>query len=953
MPVPQDIFEKAVPQLQDWTEEPVVATETPRAKKGFSVAESLAQSGKELGASAATGFARGSDFLKSVVAGVLMPLVPERGTPAGEAAWSLLKPSMDTFSKETKERAENPKTVIGKVLGPMAEGIGGMATMPIPGGGVGQFLARNALSGAGMGEGAEIGKYVGGGLAGALSPDARQTGEVVGSILGGGLGAPLNVTRAATIGEGLRRPFEVAAKVKPAFDAARAQQAAGDTRRLWEIFSDEFGNLRASTRGIVGEFTNRELASAIGRDIRAMSQSEKFGEDIKQSGAETEVKMKGAAGQETTVKPWGLGERTMAPAITRLSKERAPKTFDEGVEMDVMAKARQKSIADAYNNIAGDKPLATNEGAEAAGKLMQRVTQQKLDAMTAEQARIKQSFPELTSRQEFDLGEKLRQQRDELNKKSLGVANQKYASAEQAFDEEGAQIGVEGIRDRGKAILEDFIAQANPAEVPPVVRSLLGATKEKAPPESLLILPKSVKPPEPEPKTITLSDANDLTRALTRMESDYRYQNRFPEMNRARTLKEEVLAAVENSPASPEAKQAYAEARRYWAEEHAPRFREDIGKALGTERGGAFAGRETVEGQKIMDRFMADETGMREFERIYGNNSQAKTALRAAIEGRYRDRVLNGGKTPEQFEIMTQRFKNDYDSVLSRFPEVAEKIDNQAASTLYLMREKDKEIARYADLMKGPVTKAIGPVQAKMLYGSVLADPVKMDNFLASVPKIKGDVAKQMAKEVFLQANPMRGGEYDASALVDMLLAGKSDPTRQSSLEKLFAAAYGPAVAKKHMATLESIANLSLREAATNPVNLRPGSLLSESPIKEQTGQTMASWISAWSRQESGMTGSGYFTILGLSRFANAKAQAAVEAAKLKALYDPDTAEAILQMAKTPSNQPIGASALRKIFGNLTTGDGKKLVDKLIDAGYTGQHVSRGVAYGAEKVMSQ
>ena len=109
----------------------------------------------------------------------------------------------------------------------------------------------------------------------------------------------------------------------------------------------------------------------------------------------------------------------------------------------------------------------------------------------------------------------------------------------------------------------------------------------------------------------------------------------------------------------------------------------------------------------------------------------------------------------------------------------------------------------------------------------------------------------------------------------------------------------------------------------------------------------MASHISAIRAQAAGQTGSTYFAALGLSRFANAKVQSAVEKAKLKALYDPATADAILEMAAKPVSDPLSLTTARKIFGDIRLPNGEKLMDKLIDKGYVKSYVGRGMMYGA------
>ena len=926
MGVSADVFKQAQDQLKDWSpggaappsEQPGVQPQ--QAQSGWSVGQSLAQSGKEIGSALATGFSTGADFLKGAAAGALMPLIPEGDTPGARAAWAVLRPSTDVLSESTKKAAESPETVLGKVLNPAASGAGAMVTMPMGGG-----VVRNIVAGMGMGEGAEIGKHVLGGIFAYFDPSARKAGEATGSILGGAGGAQLNISRVAALGAAFKHPADMIGNIVPAYKSARAAQQAGDSRRLWEIFADEFGNLRATTRGIIAEYTNAELASALQRDPYSMANAKQFAEDAALTGLKTEVPMPGGV-----VKPWGLSQQTANPTLAQIEMKRAPKNLEEGVNVNQRVQARQQSIIDAYNKLAGPKPPATEDGAIAAGEVFKKITQAKMDALTAEQTRLRDKFPDLNAQTEFALGEQARAQRDALAKQSYAVASAKYGNAERLWD---APIDVSGVRDKLRPMFEDFIASVNPAEVPPIVKQFMAAT-----------VPSEI------PVSIGLKDANDVLKAINRLATDYKQTERFQEFNRALTMRNAVTDAINASPASTEAKAAFADAQKYWATEHAPRFMEGLGKALGKERGGVFEGREAVESQKVMDRALSDETAMRDWEAVFSKDSTAKTVMRGALEGKYRE-VLNRAKTPEALEAAQYEFAKKYSSGLTRFPEVADKIDQHSATTVALMTEQQRELVRYRDIVGSPVTQSIGPVQAKKMYEQVLADPLKMDALLRAVPGNKGDAAKKMVKEVWLQANPMKDGVYDPESIMKLLTAGSNNPAVKSSMGMLFETAFGKEGGQKHWDTLNAIAGFQAREAMTNPGIVKPGEMISASPILQATGQRAASWISAGRVVGAGQAGGTYFTILGLSRFANAKAQAAVESAKLKALYDPDTAKAVLEMAATPSTQPLGLSTARKIFGNLSLPNGQSLVDRLIDRGYVKQYVVRGAVYGAEQAL--
>jgi hypothetical protein len=116
-------------------------------------------------------------------------------------------------------------------------------------------------------------------------------------------------------------------------------------------------------------------------------------------------------------------------------------------------------------------------------------------------------------------------------------------------------------------------------------------------------------------------------------------------------------------------------------------------------------------------------------------------------------------------------------------------------------------------------------------------------------------------------------------------------------METPFSRAFGDKEGKRHLDTLEAISRFTIRQAATDPKYLQAGSILKDSPVRAATGAGMQSWVNDLRAVTMGRTGANYTALLGMSRFVNAKVQNAVEQAKRRALYDPETATAILNIA--------------------------------------------------------
>jgi hypothetical protein len=943
MAVPKALWDKVESQAQDWTPPPKPrAADAPEPQKGYTVGEALSEFGGDVTSFAKRGLQGVDQMEKAAITAILGSgkLIPETGV-AGDIARKIMRPVFDDQTKDIQARTKDPKTVGGKVLGPAAEGAAATLALPIPGG-----ISRNIVAGMGMGELANIGKNVFGGLFEYFGgPSARPSGEATGEILGGGIGAQANVTRMKAMGEMVRQPIEALKSIKPAYESAKAAQAAGDQRKMWEIFADEFGNLRANTRGIVQDFVNRSLASTIRKDIRASQMAEDFTKDAATTGMD--------------VKPWGLGERTMVPALTETIAAARPGSYAEASEIAGRATAMKSSIREAYGKlVSGSKIPATPEGITGAAKVFQGITQAKVDALTKEANNIKEAFPRFDATQEFQVGEQARAIRDRLRNEAFQRGQQRYTMAEDMWNAEGATVDPGNVRTEAKEILAEFYSKVKPEEVPPVVRNLLSATgKGEKAAESGLILPDDIAAEkaaaaaaeEAAGKPLALKEANDLYKALGEAGANATMAEKHTAANRAKQLQAQLVDSITGAKASPEAKKAWQDAVEMWRRDYAERFQEGLGKALGKERGGIYAGREAIKSEKVMDEALSGATALAEFDKVFGSEPQAQRLLADGLQNRFRKEVLDRSYTQEGFERTLDAFKRKYAPGLERFPGVAEKVDRESANFAAKQAEKSAELQRYKDIMGSDVTAAVGPIQAKQMFQAALADPLKMQRLLTAY---KG-APQSLVEEVWKQANPFRNGEYDADAILNMVRAGKRTGDTPSSMELLFTKAFGEKEGERHLATLEAISNFTKRQAATDPRYLQAGSLLSDRPVKEATGQSMASWISAWRAQASGQTGASYFTTLGLSRFANVKVQQAIERAKHRALYDPKTADAILELVATDKSQPISLTTARKIFGDIRLADGKRLVDRLIDKGYVKQYISRGIIYGTEKALQE
>ncbi len=955
-----DLKRKAASRFQPLKADPLTPDQP--AHSGIDAPGTIRDFGSDLQARFAQGVQEGLEADRSLpeaALGVTPFGVPNALVKAatGKSVTDVI-PKPPVLSKEAQDRAKNPKTVMGKWLGGGAEGVGQMVTMPmLPEAG----LARNIVAGLGMGEGSDLLGKAFGGIFGYFGGEQwEKYGRAAGSFIGGGVGSEANAIRMGILKEGAAG---VRGAVKNIYASSRetlAKRRLGDTRSMWEIFSSEFGSTKAATKGLIQEFTNRNLANTIRRNIHASGFAQQFVEDAKISGMD--------------VRPWGLGERTLVPSITEAIAGARPESHAAAEEIFTRASNMKTAIKDVYQNLRFKAGVpASPVGIQASAEAFRAITQAKVDGLTKEVGDVTQRFHKLDSVERDKLGEAVHKARDTMRDDAYKVAEGKYADAEKAFDAEGVKIEVPGVREEATQILKDFYpGQVDPRKVPAIVRNLLAATKaagkEGAEEGAGLILPKGLAEEttaakaakdaqaaedEAKGRPLTLKEANDLYKALGEAGTKALGAENNVGFRQSIALQHRLRDAIDGSKASPQAKEAYTEALRFYAEDYAPRFQEGVGKALGKERGGAMEGREVIPNEVVIDHILGGAaaktlpTALHEADRLFATNPEGlKKLITIGVSNRFRD-VLDKKFNADGFERDVEAFKSKYKAALDRVPELADKINNESARIYGLQLDKAAEIKRYEDIMKGPVTKSVGWQQAKDMFQEALGNPDKMHDLLAAT---KGVAAKELVKEMFEQADPFKGGDYDAQALLKMISAGKSSPDAPSSMRILFNAAYGPKDAQHHIDTLEAIARFVLRQEATDPRNLQVGQILKLEPVKQATGSTGASIISSIRAQAAGNTSSAYVAVLTTSRFVNMKIQSALTNAMHTSLYDPDMADAILEMSAKPANEPLSKSAAVKVgFDKIKDATGKNILQRMIDVGYVKDYVARGIIAGGEQ----
>lgn len=805
----------------------------------------------------------------------------------------------------------------------------------------------------GASEGAEAGKDVLGATGEFVGGETgRKIGEATGSVAGGTAGGYANVVRYNTLAKGTKMGVEGTSKavssVPEALRAAKAAKAAGDERNLFEIFMDQYGDLRKGGLGFMQERTNSKIRDLITRDPR----SEKAITSFRDS---TAVLQKGED------KLFSTSQISDNPTLYKMELMRRERPEGMAVAQQ-RSTQRRTALMNAYKNIV-DKAIPTDtKTMQASINALATTSVDNVRKLEESASDIRGSVRNFSSEERRLNGSDLRLQYDNELAASKAKNVQNYERA-LSLDTQGVDIGQ--AKGPIKDVLKQFEVQIKEGTAPSSIsnlKSVIDASEKKQ--KGLIEIPEGVKYEAPKPQTrIALRDVNQVIKDLGADVSDayaaYGRSRNPADLSRAQNLtkvQDALLASV--GTANPEAASAYHSARSRYATEHAPRFNTGIASAMEIERTTpGTRGRPRIPDETLLTQFLNKSelpTRMDEFDKLFGGyggapkNAEAYRLLGNAIEDRFSKEVLNEAFSPDK----AMKFVKDYESALTRTPNIRTKLVDASERLDKIRAEQQRIEENFQQLVGSPITKEIGPLQAQQLFVKALSDPDKMQQLLKSDLANTPEKAKSLLKEAMAYANPLKpDGGIDYTKFAQLMQAGQYRIDMPNTLEMLTTKALGEKEGAAHMDRLRQISELMRRDAQLDPEHLRlidPASW--SDPVKRATGQSMASWYTGFRSMDVGF-GRHYFPLIAAGRFVNTRIQQAVETTIEKALYDPEASQALLSMVATPSNQPIGSKVLDVMFGSST--ELRKIVQKdLLEHGLVRSMAKRGSLIGVTKLVT-
>jgi hypothetical protein len=846
---------------------------------------------------------------------------------------------------------------INHTLGTMADFVGGAFAQPL---GVGGSVAKYGMMAAGAGLGSEVGGSIGEQVDRKVFGGSGKKGEAVGSILGS-LGAGYaNVVRGNAVVEGLKKPIDTATTMFDVAKKAREQKKAGDARSVWQIFADDYGNLREKSKSVIQEQVNHTVAKDIAMDPDAPASVKAFNDAVDLTGFDP----------ATT----NIAQRTSTPSLVGTIVQFRPTTPEDVARLSASYEAPKKELINTAKRITQNTVAPDAESVLSSLKELQKTETLRLNGLAQEADEVAKTTPRLSIHEKDAIGQDMYKAYEAQLAAGREQKNSLYAQRNTIADQQSQTFNLQPVADQAGQVIKDTLAKLDPTTVPESIsniKSLFGkkgteglydtviqgmAPEMRA--EFTRNFPRGDKPVTMEDLGKALSLVNsDISNAM-RGTQDMTSRMQAKNLEKVKAALEEVLT----TQSSPEVLAAHNTAQEHFRDVFAPRFYEGTNLNLGKD---TVTNRPKIDPTQIFTQSgyfnkpvgvkQISETSMKEFDNLFGGvlpGTQkvegAYNALWKSIENDYSEKVLGALRKDNGFDPSKHTdFLHEYEAALDRVPALRDKLDTNATKLFDLQAEAERVREQYKTITGSELTKQLGSDVANKVLTDAIADPRKMGQLLGAINKGESsktaEGSKAVVKEIFMRATPWKevaGGrlDLDPQKLFKLVNAGTGPNGEPGGLQVAMRAAYGRKEGDAHLERLRALALIADRIETTNPRYLRPQELVSDDPVKQATGSGAASWIAMYKNAAEGRASTAYVGTVGLSRFFNARLKQAFSEATQKALFDADMSKAILEMSTTKADAPISLNAAKTVFGPMGE-EGSAFIKRLIEHGQVKKHL--------------
>lgn len=897
-------------------------------------------------------------------------------------------PGADTYGREfqAKETSmpewESDPSALVEHVGKGLRGAGGALMNPI-----GSNMKLGTVFATGYGSGAigDVGRKTGVGLNKIGNQVTGSTAnpeegvlptalEFIGSLAGGYAGT----VKASAIGEGAgmvgsgvkkagqatgdtfravtgeTNPAAYKTNVGKAGASAVVQKREGDARSLFDIFTDEYKLFSADQKNFVQQSVAYKLKTALQDDPMLQKNMQDF---LEANG----IAAKGSKyTPEELAAMFDTAQRTGNPALAALVLERKERT--DSLKASARVVKRQEELRNALKGIFG----GVKEEAAAGTKNVDTALNEFIGAQQAKDAAIRANIEQVkgeVSNLNADAlsmqGKAIKAAYEAEKAVSKGKVDELYANARQLGDSVGPVFKLHDSLKQADRIIGSAPAamgEGGKVQARRLLDYLTPENKIHFGPDGSIDFTKPLK----------YSEADDLGKALNAAISDARYAGDGFKVRQLTELKKTLNEQIYRQAAeiNPQLAEARQKADAFFANEHAPRFKEGV--LLDKEAGRSRPGLDNVRDVDVVSKYIpktgpVDEATLAKFDDVFGEKyrgagrrEEAYAHMGQYVEDLYRQRVLNS-TGPLDIKAHAQ-FLSDMSPVFKRVPGLEEKISG-IANKIVDLQQQQWAIERNTKYLLGreaPVTGVLGQDEAKLLYAKALSDPRRMSQLVQTMEEAGNPgFKKDMLREAFNFAQPVNpDGSLDAERLRKVLYAGRADDGRISGFQTLARAAYGKEKGDEYFKKMESLLTLVERENLTAPRYMRQkGDDLSADPITSLTGQSPQSYISHGYALASGRVNPAYVIATPISRFMAKQLGGKIAEAEEKLLHTPEGVNVLLELRDKGPGQKLSASALETL-GAASEGS-VDLFHKVFNTGDIGSITTHSALRAADAVMNE
>lgn len=490
-------------------------------------------------------------------------------------------------------------------------------------------------------------------------------------------------------------------------------------------------------------------------------------------------------------------------------------------------------------------------------------------------------------------------------KASKGVADKKYQAFRAAVGDD-APAEVPNVTKKLTELRDRFVFDKEP-EVLSKIPGVSGAGTKEVPREGPFAF--GVENVE-VPGTMTVAQLDDLSSAanrdIQRLKSASNPDRKaIAQLTAIRAEAQNSIRTILGERGNTEALSRYAEANRYFGQEHAPKYLTGVNLELRLKNA---INEERIKPERVVQSYYKPNgtTEALRFNEQFANNGAAKEALARGVFDLYKREVIDVGGgviNPNRHDV----FMRKYAAANEQYPWIASRLEKNQVAGEIASRMKEKR-ALMGDIAESKLSQVVGTKDSEAFMLHALSNKRQL---FEAMGRMKPEDRQNFAIAVLNRGWDEAG---KGSKQINEFLSNNDN------LRLLFRQAFGKEKADEHMGNLQKLARgLQINEAAPKT---SPMTALSENEFKKATGTSPLQIFAALRAMGRGQGSVPYFASVFGGQMARAKLAEQSDAVMKQQIFDPDLLMATIRSAQLPEGMKSGYAA---------SGRGREMISKLWD----------------------